>query len=120
MNCDQILVLDGGRIVERGKHQDLLEFAGKYADLWNIQIKAHGSSEQSNNQIHEQPFNSPEYINDKVNNISKANHVNDKAVEETAPMVKCPGNGDADNDFSLKEYDNEEPNESQKLLKTQN
>jgi len=115
MNCDQILVLDGGKIVERGKHQDLLELAGKYADLWNIQIKAHGSSEQSTNQIDEKPFNSSEYIN----NISKANHVNDKTVEETPPMEKCPNNGDSDKDFSLKESDNEEPNESQKLLKTQ-
>jgi ATP-binding cassette subfamily B protein len=32
-NADQILVLDGGRIVERGTHERLLEHGGRYAAL---------------------------------------------------------------------------------------
>jgi ATP-binding cassette, subfamily B, bacterial len=32
-NADQILVLDGGRIVERGSHDELLELRGRYAAL---------------------------------------------------------------------------------------
>ena len=38
MNCDQILVLDGGKIIEQGRHEELLKLDGKYANLWNIQV----------------------------------------------------------------------------------
>lgn len=32
--CDQIVVLDGGRVVETGSHGDLLAAGGRYAALW--------------------------------------------------------------------------------------
>jgi ATP-binding cassette subfamily B multidrug efflux pump len=38
MNADQILVLDQGRIVERGTHQDLLALGGIYAKLLQRQL----------------------------------------------------------------------------------
>lgn len=38
-DCDQILVLDKGRIVERGIHQELLDQAGYYAHLYELQSK---------------------------------------------------------------------------------
>ena len=34
VNADQIVVLDGGRVAERGKHEELLDKDGLYADLW--------------------------------------------------------------------------------------
>ena len=37
VDSDQILVLDSGRIVERGRHAELLERDGKYADMWHRQ-----------------------------------------------------------------------------------
>ena len=34
---DEILVLDQGRIVERGRHDDLLQSGGLYRKMWDIQ-----------------------------------------------------------------------------------
>jgi len=39
-NADRIHVLDGGRIVESGHHDELLERPGTYADLWSVQTGA--------------------------------------------------------------------------------
>jgi ATP-binding cassette subfamily B protein len=36
--ADQILVVDGGRIVERGRHAELLAEGGLYADLYHTQF----------------------------------------------------------------------------------
>lgn len=36
-NCDQIVVLEGGRIVERGRHRDLVASGGRYARMWRAQ-----------------------------------------------------------------------------------
>jgi ATP-binding cassette, subfamily B, bacterial len=37
VNADRIFVLDRGRIVESGTHQELLAAAGEYAGLWDVQ-----------------------------------------------------------------------------------
>ena len=37
--ADQILVLDHGRIVEHGRHEELLEADGVYAELYKIQFQ---------------------------------------------------------------------------------
>ncbi len=37
MNADEILVMDQGRIVERGRHGELLARAGHYAQMWTLQ-----------------------------------------------------------------------------------
>jgi len=37
MNADQILVIDGGRIIERGTHATLLDSNGRYAQMWALQ-----------------------------------------------------------------------------------
>ena len=36
-DCDLILVMDHGEIVERGTHDELLAKQGRYYDLWNMQ-----------------------------------------------------------------------------------
>ena len=37
-SADQILVLEDGRIVERGRHHDLLARGGRYAELYRTQF----------------------------------------------------------------------------------
>ncbi|WP_277034516.1 ABC transporter ATP-binding protein [Propionimicrobium lymphophilum] len=38
-DADQILVVDGGRIVERGTHDQLLAHDGKYSAMWSLQME---------------------------------------------------------------------------------
>ena len=45
VNADAILVLDHGRIVERGSHAELLEAGGVYAALWDRQREADAALE---------------------------------------------------------------------------
>lgn len=40
-DADQVLVIDGGRIVERGTHDELLEAKGAYHRLYTSQFKGH-------------------------------------------------------------------------------
>jgi ABC-type transport system involved in Fe-S cluster assembly fused permease/ATPase subunit len=40
VEADEILVIDGGRIVERGRHPQLLEKNGIYAAMWAMQQQA--------------------------------------------------------------------------------
>ena len=39
VNADQIVVLDGGRVAERGTHAQLLAAGGAYARLWALQAR---------------------------------------------------------------------------------
>ena len=38
MGVDKIIVMDGGRIVETGKHEELLQRNGRYSELYNMQF----------------------------------------------------------------------------------
>jgi ATP-binding cassette subfamily B protein len=40
VDADEIIVLDGGRIAERGTHDKLLRKKGIYAAMWNRQREA--------------------------------------------------------------------------------
>ncbi len=39
VDADEILVMDGGRILERGTHETLLARGGRYAEMWALQQK---------------------------------------------------------------------------------
>lgn len=40
IHADQILVMDQGRIVERGTHLELLTASGRYSEMWQMQERA--------------------------------------------------------------------------------
>jgi len=46
-DCDQILVLDNGQIIDRGTHKELLGREGLYADLWRLQTEGYSGKEVS-------------------------------------------------------------------------
>ena len=46
INADEIIVLKSGEIVERGKHKDLLDKKGLYAQMWQRQLEANQAEEQ--------------------------------------------------------------------------
>jgi ATP-binding cassette subfamily B protein len=47
MDADQVLVLDRGRIVERGTHRELLARGGQYAQMWMLQQREEADREKA-------------------------------------------------------------------------
>jgi ATP-binding cassette subfamily B protein len=39
VDADQIIVIEHGEAIERGRHADLLSLGGRYAELWELQAR---------------------------------------------------------------------------------
>ncbi|MBI1211144.1 MAG: ATP-binding cassette domain-containing protein [Alphaproteobacteria bacterium] len=61
VDADEILVLDHGRIVERGRHSDLLQRGGAYAAMWNRQREAAAAREKLL-EVEQDPEINPEIV----------------------------------------------------------
>ena len=46
--CDVILVLDNGQLVQQGTHEELLQYAGKYKELWDSQVGLYSEMRKRN------------------------------------------------------------------------
>jgi ABC-type transport system involved in Fe-S cluster assembly fused permease/ATPase subunit len=60
MDADEILVMDAGRIVERGSHSQLLDLQGHYAQMWRLQqqernVELEALVEQANVSLEREP-----------------------------------------------------------------
>src|SRR4030095_4534537 len=56
VGADEILVLEHGRVVERGTHADLLQKDGVYAQMWHLQ-RQQRELEQTERKLAVQPIN---------------------------------------------------------------
>ncbi|MCY0857712.1 ABCB family ABC transporter ATP-binding protein/permease [Cupriavidus sp. D39] len=45
VHADQILVMDHGRIIERGTHAELMRLDARYAEMWHIQARSAAENE---------------------------------------------------------------------------
>jgi ATP-binding cassette subfamily B protein len=46
MHADEIVVLDGGRVVQKGNHKELLAQEGMYKRLWTLQTETAGRDDE--------------------------------------------------------------------------
>jgi ATP-binding cassette subfamily B protein len=45
--CDRILLLDNGKIIEEGTHQELIDFAGEYKSIFEVQAQYYKDGDDS-------------------------------------------------------------------------
>ena len=51
VDAHEILVMDGGRILERGTHGELLAMGGRYAQMWALQQQSGEIAERPEEEV---------------------------------------------------------------------
>ena len=47
VDADQILVMDAGRIVERGSFRELIALNGRFAEMWQLQQQEEAQGDEA-------------------------------------------------------------------------
>ena len=55
-NADVIMVLDHGRIIERGSHEQLMAKQGRYYQMWQAQAKYYQEEQEMQERFGQQVF----------------------------------------------------------------
>lgn len=85
--ADQILVLHGGQVAERGTHEELLAMKGRYAGMWRKQIRAQQkAAEEESLQDHDGQPRSPSTTADGDDSSSQSEEERNSAVYLSRPV----------------------------------
>jgi ABC-type enterochelin transport system ATPase subunit len=57
--ADMIVVMDKGRIVQRGTHKELLRHAGLYRQIYDLQLKGHEKFAEEMDELGQKDFLEP-------------------------------------------------------------
>jgi len=90
-HADQILVLNKGKVAERGTHEDLLERNGQYATMWKKQIRAQRAAEQA------------KVLRDKADRLRRESKDGAKGSGESSSSGSSPSTSDDERERREKE-----------------
>lgn len=105
-SADQILVLERGKIVERGDHAALLRQHGAYAELYDMQLR--DQEEFENQMLDMQPHE--EYERSEQSNDSESSTVLEESMEPDLPGVS-----DLPEDYYVKKIEDQAVSQSEVL-----
>ncbi|GES92098.1 ATP-binding cassette sub-family B member 6, mitochondrial [Rhizophagus clarus] len=98
VHADQILVLQGGEIVERGSHLELMQMEGVYHKLWNKQLKNHEKMKREAENKQRLATTTATTVTSIPTAASTSNIVNRFKKDDAEPNINILGHGISPNE----------------------